>query len=161
MEHELPPNRPCPRCDAENLATADHCLECGAPLRRSPGPRDEILRIGDGKLVPSPRARSRFPWHGLFRLMAPPASAAAVAFFWPSVEDRGAAALATFLLVACVGTVAAFEAERHAARGSRPGGGWVVVDGILRAIGAVFAGLVAFSISLFALLLAVCYCNTR
>ncbi len=39
---DLRPNKPCPRCGAENIATADRCIACGAAFEGAARPSEGV-----------------------------------------------------------------------------------------------------------------------
>ncbi len=174
VEHELPKNKVCSRCGTENLATAARCLECGGPLGPAPAPREESPRI-DGKPGRSLPSRGWFPWRGLSRAMSVPPFAVLAYLLWPDVEGRETAFGITFLAAACLAIVAGIGADSAFRGGTDRRGGWAVadvrlrgvgylftvVDVLLRGVGFLFTAVAALVLSLFALLLAVCYCGSR
>ena len=159
MPDELPPNKVCPTCGAENLATAARCLECNAALSVPPPSHDPILRIGD-KTSPIP-PRRRFLSRGFLRLMSVPALSVIVWTMWPEGAGKVVAIPCTFLVATCLAIVAGVAADPIPGSGSRPHAGWVFVDGILRGLGCLFSVVAGFVVSLGAFFLAVCYCNPR
>src|SRR5947209_3489797 len=55
---ELRPNKPCPRCGAENIASADRCLACGAAFEGAERPPAGDFAKG-AKATPGPRVDAR------------------------------------------------------------------------------------------------------
>ena len=159
MPDELPPNKVCPKCGVENLATASHCLECHAPLRAGLGHREEVLWI-DGKsggVLP----RRWSAWKGFFRVMSVPGCTALAFAVYPDPDGKGAAAMLAFLASAMLAVAATIGSETPGRAGRGPHDGWVIVDGLLRGIGCLVSALAALGVSLFACFLAVCYCGSR
>lgn len=159
MRDELPPNKVCPRCGTENLATAARCIECNAGLGGAHRPDDPTLRIGD-KTSPFP-PRHGFLHRGFLRIMSVPALAVIAAAMWPEIEGKGIAALVAFIVAACLAMVAGVAAEPVTGSGAQPHAGWVFVDGILRGLGCLFSVMAGFVVALVAFFLAICYCNPR
>ena len=162
MPDELPPNKVCPKCGAENLATASHCLECHAPLRPGLGLREEVLWI-DGKSAarrPLP-LRDRSGWRGFFRLMSVPGCTALVYALYPDFDGKGPAAIVTFIAAASLAIVAAVATDTPRHGRTTHHVGWATVDGLLRGIGCLFSAMVALGVSFFAFFFAMCYCGSR
>jgi hypothetical protein len=159
LPDELPPNKVCPRCGAENLATAANCLECGAWLRSGIGPREEVLRI-DGKsgAVLPPR---RSAWGGFFRVMSVPGCTVLAFALCPAFEEKAVVASVAFLAAAILAITAARASDARDWGERGPHDGWLIVDGLLRGIGCLFAAVLAVVLSIWIFLFTVCYCGTR
>lgn len=156
---ELPPNKACPRCGVENLATAARCLECNAPLGSGPVRPEEILRIVDKPGVSRPRS-GHLP-RGFLRAMSVPGVAVAASFAWPTVEEKGAAALVGFIVAACLAVVTGVMVGPSDFGRPRPAGAWDFLDGLLRGLGCLFAILATLIVSVAALFFAACFCGSR
>lgn len=122
---ELRPNKPCPRCGAENIATADRCIACGAAFQ---GVRPPSMGVGSkiGKKDPEPSAVDRpatwkpYVWQrNAFRVLGVAGCNGFAAYVVGRMERGGAIALVVVLLVLAISVLAAREVGRSRAE---PGG---------------------------------------
>lgn len=159
MPDELPPNQVCRKCGAENLATAERCLECNAPLAGRRPAAEPILRIVD-KDVRRPRRGGVFS-RGFLRIMSVPGVALGVAIAWPSPETKGIAALFGFILTAYLAMIVTTKLDPTDFRRPRPHEVWEVIDVLLCGVGCLFAVVAGLAVSIFGLFFAYCSCAVR
>jgi hypothetical protein len=160
MDVELPPNKSCPKCGAENLATATQCLECEASLKAQPHAGQPILRITDKDLEPV-RQRGNFLTQGFLRMMSVPAFAILTGILWPSPEGKGPAAMTAGAAAALLAIVVSVYVETTPFGRRRPAEVWLFLDTLIRGVGCLFALPAALFISIAALALGACYCGAR